>query len=87
MMIVLVTRNCIACRSPVETIDRSVIVAQLCQIILNSCHVWVGGGNAVVNAFVIVVGLNLRIVTGVVIVRIVVVGVVRVVVPGIVTVV
>src|SRR6266576_189904 len=83
MRIVLVTRDCIAWRAPEETIDRAVIAAQLSYIILNSCHIWVGRGSAIVNALVIVVGLNVRIVTRVVIVWIVVVGVVRVVIPGI----
>lgn len=47
----------------------------LCQVLLHSYDVWVRRRNAIVNAFAVIVGLDVSVVTGIVIVWVIVVGV------------
>src|SRR5437588_1707207 len=69
---------------PVNSIGRTVVITQLSQPRLDGSDGWIGRRNiGVIYALVIIIGLNVGVITRVVIIRIIIEGVVRIVIPWI----
>ena len=83
MVFTLIACHRIAGGSSIQSIDRAAVIAELGQVLLDRGDGWIRSGNSRVNALIIIVRLHIRIVAGVVGVRVIVVGVVREVVPRI----
>src|SRR4030095_7524311 len=71
----------IAHERAVNPVDWAVIIAQLHELLLNGGDRWVNHRRIAVDVLVIIVRLNIGVIAGIVVVRIVIVGVVWVVVP------
>src|SRR5207302_9102121 len=66
----------------VNPVDWAAIIAQLRKLLLNGGDRWVNHRRITVYVLIIIVRLNVGVIAGIVVVRVIVVGVVRVVVPG-----
>src|SRR5205814_5084144 len=65
----------------VNPVDWAAIIAQLRKLLLNGGDRWVNHRRITVYVLIIIVRLNVGVIAGIVVVRVIVVGVVRVVVP------
>src|SRR5438477_11221888 len=66
----------------VNPVDWAAIIAQLRKLLLNGGDRWINHRRITVHVLIIIVWLNVGVIAGIVVVRIVIVGVVWVVVPG-----
>src|SRR6059058_4383248 len=66
----------------VNPVDWAAIIAQLRKLLLNGGDRWINHRRITVYVLIIIVWLNVGVIAGIVVVRIVIVGVVWVVVPG-----
>src|SRR6266487_4537604 len=71
----------IAHERAVNPVDWAVVIAELRELLLNGGDRWVNHRRITVYVLIIIVRLNVGVIAGIVVVRVIVVGVVRVVVP------
>src|SRR5437899_10960318 len=78
----LIFRYCIAHERAVNPVDWAAIIVQLRKLLLNGGDRWINHRRITVYVLIIIVWLNVGVIVGIVVVRVVIVGVVWVVVPG-----